>query len=198
METPPHTAIMLRLRDLAQLFNSMDPSPFVERDLDADAEEYIMSWAQELPAGRDLELVIQLSLPAPSDRAAGVEDAVRRYFAARAAIKRLEFGQMMRRGRLSLTVGAVFLATCLLLGQMVAKAGFGTLADFLREGLTIAGWVAMWRPLEIYLYDWWPLFEERRRLDRLARMNVRIDMPALGAGLVATDRDGEEHQKMAA
>jgi len=35
----------------------------------------------------------------------------------------------------------------------------------------------MWRPLEIYLYDWWPLFEERRRFDLLAQIKVRIVMP---------------------
>jgi hypothetical protein len=178
MKPPQKTAIMLRLRELAQLFNSMDPSPFVERDLDADAEEYIVSWARELPTDEDLELVIQLSLPAPAERIAGVEDAVRRYFAARAAIKRLEFGQLMRRGRLSLIVGSVFLATCLLLGELVSKAGTGALATITREGLTIAGWVAMWRPLEIYLYEWWPLLEERRRLDLLARIRVRLDMPS--------------------
>jgi hypothetical protein len=197
METP-NTAIMLRLRELAQLFNSMDPSPFVERDLDADAEEYIMSWAHELPADRDLELVIQLSLPAPADRVAGVEDAVRRYFAARAAIKRLEFGQLMRRGRLSLIVGSVFLATCLLLGQLLAKSGGGPAIDIIREGLTIAGWVAMWRPLEIYLYDWWPLFEERRRLDLLAKIRVKIVMPASERPLLGAERGGEESHKAAA
>jgi hypothetical protein len=197
METP-NTAIMLRLRELAQLFNSMDPSPFVERDLDADAEEYIMSWAHELPADRDLELVIQLSLPAPADRVAGVEDAVRRYFAARATIKRLEFGQLMRRGRLSLVVGSIFLASCLLLGQLVAKSSGGPVADIIREGLTIAGWVAMWRPLEIYLYDWWPLFEERRRLDLLAKIRVRIVMPASEGTLLGAERGLEEIHKAAA
>jgi hypothetical protein len=198
METPPNTAIMLRLRDLAQLFNSMDPSPFVERDLDADAEEYIMSWAHELPAGKDLELVVQLSVRAPADRVAGVEDAVRRYFAARATIKRLEFGQLMRRGRLSLAVGSVFLATCLLLGELITKSGSGAVAAIATEGLTIAGWVAMWRPLEIYLYDWWPLFEERRRLDLLAKIKVSIVMPAEETRLVGADRDLEESHKAAA
>jgi hypothetical protein len=194
METPPSTAIMLRLRELAQLFNSMDPSPFVERDLDADAEEYIMSWARELPSVGDLELVIQLSKPAPADRVAGVEDAVRRYFTARAAIKRLEFGQLMRRGRLSLVVGSVFLASCLLLVQLVARSGAGAVADIIREGLTIAGWVAMWRPLEIYLYDWWPLFEERRRLDLLAKIHVRIVMPQAEA--TAPARAGGEFEEI--
>jgi len=168
---------MLRLRELAQLFNSMDPSPFVDRDLDADAEEFITSWARELPAGRELDLVIHLSQPSSADQVAGVEDGVRRYFATRAAIKRLEFGQMMRRGRLSLAVGLCFLVVCLLLAGLVGGPGSSAAAGILKEGLTIGGWVAMWRPLEIYLYDWWPLFEERRRLDRLARIRVRIRLP---------------------
>lgn len=174
MNPPPITAIRLSLRELAQLFNSMDPSPFVERDLDADAEEYITSWAREVPPGRELELAITLAEPAEDT---GLEQAVRRYFSTRAAIKQLEFGQLMRRGRLSLGVGLLFLVLCLLLGEFVAKSSPGSVSDIIREGLTIAGWVAMWRPLEIYLYDWWPLFEERRRLDRLARIRVRIVEP---------------------
>ena len=177
MQTPPSNVITLRLRELSQLFNSMDPSPFVERDLDADAEEFITSWARELPVNRELELIIQLAAPASADRLAGVEDAVRRYFATRTTIKRLEFSQLMRRGRLSLGVGVIFLVSCLLLGQLVAKSTFGAAANIVQEGLTICGWVAMWRPLEVYLYDWWPLLEERRRLDLLARIRVRIVMP---------------------
>ncbi len=184
---------MLNLRELAQLFNSMDHSPFVDRDLDADAEEFITSWARELPPGRELELVINLAVPSPAGRSAGAEDAVRRYFATRSAIKRLEFGQMMRRGRLSLCVGLLFLILCLLLGEFVAKSGFGSAAEIIKEGLTICGWVAMWRPLEIYLYDWWPLQEERRRLDRLARIRVRIVMseaqPSPFIETQAQDRD---------
>jgi hypothetical protein len=177
MQTAPSNVITLRLRELTQLFNSMDPSPFVERDLDADAEEFITSWARELPSKGELELVIQLAVQSPPERLAGVEDAVRRYFATRTTIKRLEFSQLMRRGRLSLGVGVIFLVTCLLLGQLVAKSSSGSAANILVEGLTICGWVAMWRPLEVYLYDWWPLLEERRRLDLLARIRVRIVMP---------------------
>jgi hypothetical protein len=187
MNTPAASTIMLNLRELAQLFNSMDPSPFVDRDLDADAEEFITSWARELPPGRELELVIKLAAPSSGDRVAGVEDAVRRYFATRAAIKRLEFGQLMRRGRLSLGLGSLFLVLCLLLGEFAAKSSLGAVADIIKEGLTIGGWVAMWRPLEIYLYDWWPLYEERRQLDRLARIRVRIVVPgALPSPFVET------------
>jgi hypothetical protein len=32
----------------------------------------------------------------------------------------------------------------------------------------------MWRPLEIFLYDWWPIVGERRLHERLSRIEVRI------------------------
>ena len=54
------SSIRLRLRNLAQLFNAMDPSPLTERDLDAKAEEVIVSWARELSQAAEFELHIQL------------------------------------------------------------------------------------------------------------------------------------------
>ncbi len=42
---PGHShGLKLKLRDMNQLFNSMDPFPFIEKDLDDDAEEFIVSW----------------------------------------------------------------------------------------------------------------------------------------------------------
>ncbi len=177
MNTPFASPIRLNLRDLTQLFNSMDSSPFVDRDLDAEAEEFITNWARELPPGNELDLIITLATFSSADRAAGIQVAVRRYFATRASIKQLEFSHLMRRGRLSLAVGLLFLILCLLLGNLLDKAGTTSAVGIIKEGLTIAGWVAMWRPLEIYLYDWWPIHEERRRLERLAEINVTIVAP---------------------
>lgn len=170
--------IEVRLRELAQLFNSMDPSPFIDRDLDADAEDFIVSWAREHPKGHELQLTIHVATPPPPDRAAGVQEAVQHYFRARAKIKRSEFRHLMKVGRQSLLVGLLFLTGCLFLGGLVVRLGEGTGTDILREGLTILGWVAMWRPLQIYLYDWWPLLEELRLFARLARMRVRLVLPA--------------------
>ena len=65
--------IELRLRELSQLFNSLDPSPFIDRDLDTDAEEFILSWAREHAKERELELVLHLATPPTSERAAGTE-----------------------------------------------------------------------------------------------------------------------------
>lgn len=170
--------VEVRLRELAQLFNSMDPSPFIDRDLDAAAEEFIVSWARELPHKSELELVIHLATPPPPERAAGTEEAVRHYFASRAEIKHREFRVLLRRGRTSLIIGLLFLVACFTLSELARKIIPGGWDQFAEIGLQIVGWVAMWRPLEIFLYDWWPIRSDQRLLERLARMKVSLNLPA--------------------
>ena len=60
MSTLADNRIEVKLRELAQLFNSMDLSPFIDRDLDAAAEEFIVSWAREIPHKGELELAVHL------------------------------------------------------------------------------------------------------------------------------------------
>ena len=100
---PPHTHnIELKLRDMSQLFNSMDPSPFIEKDLDDDAEEFIVSWAQEFPPGAPVKLRIHLEQWPAEDPTELIRQAVHNYFAHRAELTRLEFRRLMKQGRTSL------------------------------------------------------------------------------------------------
>jgi hypothetical protein len=169
--------INLKLRELNQLFNSMDPSPFIDRDLDDDAEEFIISSARELHGSRSFELVLHLGTPPDPQRATDTEPAVQHYFAARAELKRREFRLLLRRGHAALIIGLAFLASCLFLSGFVTRLLPNQTGQILREGLMIVGWVAMWRPLEVFLYDWWPLRQEWRSLRRLAHMRVKIILP---------------------
>src|SRR5215472_7842454 len=119
--------IELNLRDVNQLFNTMDPSPFNERDLDHDAEEFIVSWARELPLRDPLALVVHLgALPQDRDAQAMIQEAIHHYFSYRLQLSRLEFRHLMQDGRKSLLIGVVFLAACLTIGNLVVGAGTGT------------------------------------------------------------------------
>src|SRR5271169_4863889 len=142
----PHT-ISLKLRDTNQLFNSMDPSPFIEKDLDDDAEEFIVSWAQEFSPKAPVRLRIYLDQSATEDSKELIRTAVHNHFAHRAEITDLEFKRLLKQGRTSLFIGLLFLATCLLISKMLLSDESGTWAAVVRESLTIAGWVAMWRPM---------------------------------------------------
>ncbi len=167
--------IELNLRDIDQLFNTMDPSPFHEKDLDDDAAEFILSWAQEFHRPEPVDLIVHLEkLPDGHNAQRLVTDAVHHYFAYRARLNQLEFKRLMKQGRLSLLVGLSFLVACFLVIELLASVNFLAFSSFFKEGLTIAGWVAMWRPLEIYLYEWWPLRRQGQILDKLSRMEVEV------------------------
>lgn len=179
--TPDHAGhpavrrIELNLREINQLFNTMDPSPFNEKDLDHDAEEFIVSWAREFPLDEPLALLIHLdTLPPPEKPQTMIEQSIQHYFAYRMQINRLEFRHLMQDGRRSLITGLVFLVACLLVSNVLVGAGTGTVSSIARESLAIAGWVAMWRPMEIYLYDWWPLRRRERILRKLSEMPVEV------------------------
>jgi len=173
--------IEVRVKEVSQLFNSMDPSPFHERDLDADAEEFIISWALEHPRAARLKLVVHLAKePAEGNAAAMIREAVHHYFAYRARLNWLEFKQLMRQGRTALFVGLTFLAVCFGTGQFISRLGSSTWHELAREGLTISGWVAMWRPLQIYLYDWWPLRRRGAVFRKLSTMDVEVRIESGG------------------
>lgn len=169
----PHY-IRLKLRDMSQLFNSMDPSPFIEKDLDDDAEEFIVSWAQEFHLKDTLKLSIYLEQWPADDPIDLIKAAVHTHFAHRAKIAHLEFKRLLKQGRTSLLIGLIFLSACLVTIKGLLSREIGAWAVVARESLTIAGWVAMWRPMQIYLYDWWPL---RRRIQiylKLSQMPVEV------------------------
>jgi hypothetical protein len=170
-------SIKMRLRDISQLFNSMDPSPFIEKDLDDDAEEFIVSWAQELPPDAPLRLRIYLEQWPAEDPKELIRQAVHNYFAHRAKMTESEFRHLLKQGRTSLLIGLVFLGVCLVVIRTLLSGDAGTWAGIARESLTIAGWVAMWRPMQIYLYDWWPLRRRERIYTRLSHMPVDIIEP---------------------
>ena len=168
--------IEVRVAELRQLFNAIDPSPFRERDLDPNAEQFIVDWARDLP--RDVPLALRVHLErcaGRGDEAALLGHAIHQHFKVSATTSRRTLRELFRRGRISLLIALAFLGASLALGDLIGKISENGFATLLREGLLIGAWVAMWRPLEVFLYDWWPILGEVRLLDRLSRMPVRIE-----------------------
>ena len=174
----PHL-IEVKVEGIHQLLNSMDPSPFHERDLDDDAEQFIVSWAQEYPRREPLKLLVHLG-KAPEgveDPQAVIAESVRHFFEYRADMTRRQFRQLMKEGRAALFIGIIFLAVCNLTAELL-PATENSWPGLLRQGLAIVGWVAMWRPLEIYLYQWWPVLVLERVYRNLSKVDVEVKLGA--------------------
>lgn len=167
--------IEVRIRELSQLFNSLDPSPFFEKDIDPKAEEYIVDSFRELNPGTSAELVVHLDQPPRPEEEKAVGDSIREHFARQALRLQRQLRQLLRRGFVSLGIGLGFLAIVLGVSEGIAEmVGESPLALLFQQSLLIVGWVAMWRPLEIFLYDWWPIVGEKRVHARLSGIQVRI------------------------
>ena len=174
---PPKCAVIeVHVGELKQLFDAIDPSPFRDRDLDPKAEEFIVGWAKDLPRDASLALVVDLDREAGlPDEAAVLRDAIHEFFRHRAETYRQRLRELFRVGRTSLVIGLAAVAAAIVLGDFLATLMKGSrIGEILRESLTIGGWVSMWRPLEVFLYDWWPIRNEAKLSDRLAAMPVRI------------------------
>jgi hypothetical protein len=167
--------IEVRVVELRQLFNSIDPSPFRERDLAPAAEAFIVDWSREVPSDAPHALLVHLDRSVgPPDETALLGDAVHQFFAAEAEASRRRLRRLFQRGRISLVIGLAVLAGCIGVAQLILAGADGGLGRVLHESVLIGGWVAMWRPLEVFLYDWWPIRADARVFDRLAIMPVRI------------------------
>jgi hypothetical protein len=184
---PPHDAeirypvedgvslIEIRLNTVNQLFNSLDPSPFHEKDLDADAEEYIVGAVDDLPIPAPLKLVFLLpSEEIDSPGAGALSEAIHHYFGYALAATRRKLRFAFREGRISLAIGFAFLFACVSLREIALTLGDGTVNQIVAEGLLISGWVAMWRPLHIFLYGWWPMRHLCRVYAKLGEIPVEV------------------------
>jgi hypothetical protein len=180
---PKCEVIEVHVPSVDVLFNAIDPSPLIEKDLDPRVEEFILSWARSARRDVPLGLLIFVDRSAVSDEPLSVPNAIRAYFLERSASTGRRLSQLFRVGRTSLVVGLVAVAVAVAIGSMVENALKGShFGLLLRESFSIGGWVAMWRPLEIFLYDWWPIQAERKLYDRLGVMPVRIQLSTARPG----------------
>jgi len=55
------------------------------------------------------------------------------------------------------------------------------------------GWVVLWHPMRIFLYDWWPIRAQAKLFDRLGEMDVQVldaGSPPRGDGPARSVSDG--------
>ena len=168
--------IELQVEKIGQLFNTFDPMPFRERDLDREAEEYIVGWARELPRTIPIRILIHIpSSEAASEHARELGRALNQYFRYRAEFTASDLKELFRVGRYSLLIGVVVLGACFTVRHFLTDFFYSSeFGRFLDESLIIFGWVANWKPIEIFLYDWWPILRRRQLFIRLATADIVV------------------------
>jgi hypothetical protein len=163
--------VSVDVRDIAQLFNSLDPSPFWDRDLDQDAATFIEDEFSDKQSADvwHLDVHVQAGDASTKDLQAAVEN----YYTRLASSARRDLREHLRMGQLALLGGiAIFLSS--MGARELLQGTVRELPRMLDEGLILIAWLALWRPAEALAYEWVPFLRKRRLYERLAGIRVAI------------------------
>lgn len=171
--------ITLHLDDIQYLF--ADPEP--DSDMFVSGMDYLCSEIKAYPRQEKFKVTIVLPQGKIAD---GQEDKTRqklkRYCSFKIEESHRELIALHRQGVAALLIGLVVLVTCVLLAfgfSLVAQSGANEILKSLSQIITVlfaasAGWVALWMPAEIFLYDWWPFRQDMRIYKQIADADLVI------------------------
>lgn len=161
----------------SELFQSLDVAPVRRRRLAPDVADYIVECANELPDAAALRIVVRL--PAEHIAAGHADDlgpAIQHFFGVQAELERRRRRELFRSGRHELAISIAVLLVCLSISWLMERSGYESgFSRILRESLVIIGWVIVWKPAELFFYEWLPIRAQRKLYDRLARAQATVE-----------------------
>lgn len=163
--------VNIHVRDLSQLVNSLDPSPFWDRDLDREAAEFIEGEFSEKLSAQIW--ILHVHAPEVGASSADLQTALENYYGRMESSARRALREHLWSSQWTLLAGVIVFVLSMGLRGMLASL-LGELPQILDEGLIILAWLALWRPAEMLLYGWVPLRRKQRLYERLAGIRVFV------------------------
>ncbi|MCZ0862544.1 hypothetical protein [Methanocorpusculum vombati] len=169
--------IDVHISSMDQFYNLLDPSPEEEKDLDEETETYIRNAVEDLTPDerKRARIVLYLSphLYQNSSTRKNMERAVTANFAYRLYHENRKYAFALERGRRYLLRGLIFLVLCLVISSVFTRIFEENDVNLaLAQSFVIIGWVALWKPVEFYLYDRRDLLDDLAVLEALTAMPV--------------------------
>ena len=167
--------IEIKLSSIIQLFNSFDPAPFHEKEIDSAAEHYIVDTVDDFPHKTQFRIVIYLPPDlAASDAAKKISPAIQNHFQYKTLVAERAFRSRLKYGRFTLVLGVSFLFFSLLVSQYIMNISSSFASQLVADALLIAGWVAMWEPVTVLLYELYPLVQKKKTYQKISTMEIEI------------------------
>ncbi len=169
--------VRLDLTDLRELFSASPPDPLAGRPHGDSGVDRILNQLRPGPGRRVRATIVLPAAARAPDLEARCRAALEDYCGTRIARLQNDKRSLLHEGRATMTRGLLFLAICMLGSHVVGEPKYlhPVFARFLDEGFVIAGWVALWSPLDVLLYQRWPLARERRMYETLQSMEFSFE-----------------------
>jgi len=171
--------ITLHLEDIQYLF--ADPEP--DSDIFVSGINYLYSEVKAYPRQEKFKVTIELPQSHfAEDLEARTRHKLQRFCRFKIEENHRELIALHRQGVASLWIGLAVLVVCVILSfafSLVAQSGVNKVLVELFQIISVlfaasAGWVALWQPAEIFLYDWWPFRQDMRIYKQIADADLVI------------------------
>jgi hypothetical protein len=169
--------ITLKLGNIKHLFQEPEFDPFLPQQ---NSRSGIDAIASELkPTSLNCKLRTTILLPnnqLSEHLEQATIEALQRYCSDRIEQTTNDLASLRGRGFRALQRGLLFLAVCLLLSTLFdeLKSFPGLIRRFLSEGFLIAGWVSLWHPIELLLYEWGPYQRQKQIYELIKEMELKV------------------------
>ena len=165
--------IKLQLLNIKELLRS-PVSLYRKRTLKADAEEFIVEEAEALPRKAAINMKVHLAFSEIKYKD-DIAPAIHRHFCYRREQAQKKHKRMLHYGGRILFIALGLLAVIFTLTELATwLAPDNRLVLFIREYFVILGWVVLWRPMELLLYDRYPVKRMINLFRRLEQSNVQV------------------------
>lgn len=147
-----NAAIEIRLHGVTEVFDPFDPAPMARRALSDRVASYLVTRA----ADQAVKVPLRLLVHGPEslrEHTATVTQGIQEHLRSAHARGQKQFAQRLQIGARTLGIGLAVLGTSFAIHSLLVGANPGAWAQGLGEGLLIFGWVTMWRPVEILLFE---------------------------------------------
>jgi len=190
MKTRSTIDITLHLDEAEHFFTAPEINPLAHKAVYEPGVDTVFS---QVRASR-LREAVHLALFLPADRITPsleqqIKEALNDYCQYKSNGIQQDLNLQWRAGRRALWFGLIFLAVSLVLsglGGFIATNAANTLAkalgSFMYNGFMIIGWVSLWTPFSMLVFDWWPDWINKKSYERMAKMaiDIRAEPPATG------------------
>jgi hypothetical protein len=179
MISPAEDTVDLVLSDPHNMFQTPEVDPFLGENIEASGIDQLIDTMNARPGRAKSISTIAIYLPGAMiepELPARMKTAISNYCNAQIRLAAQKKREIWLEGRKALRIGLIFWAICLALSLAFEELVFkgNALGRLFGEGFIIAGWVGLWRPAELLLYDWRPYSREIRRYEEIKRMSVKI------------------------
>lgn len=165
--------IILQISSINELLRS-SVSSYAKRMLKSDAEEFIVEEASNLSCKSVINIKINIPLSEFKHKDE-LANAIHSHFYYRKVQLQKKYNSIFRYGWRKLFLALGLLAVIFSLTEIALHLIPGNkVVQFIRESFIILGWVALWRPLEMLLYDWFPVKKNLNLYNRLEQSNVEV------------------------